>query len=135
MEIGTLCLLWLISWPLFSYVLEMYSIIASFWNLQNVLSLQMLQILLQKNAAWSRRFDREVVELRAAGKVIRSFFLHFFLFLKYQIHLYLNCQHQEKFALLKEEFIHHQSPHHFSTLLTLLGFKLNLPDNYSDCTT
>ena len=31
-EIGTLCLLWLISWPLFSYVLEMYSIIASFWN-------------------------------------------------------------------------------------------------------
>ena len=82
MEIGTLCLLWLISWPLFSYVLEMYSIIASFWNLQNVLSLQMLQILLQKNAAWSRRFDREVVELRAAGKVIRSFFFAFFLVLE-----------------------------------------------------
>ena len=81
MEIGIiLCLLWLISWPLFSYVLEMYSIIASFWNLQNVLSLQMLQILLQKNAAWSRRFDREVVELRAAGKVIRRFFAFFLVF-------------------------------------------------------
>ena len=61
-------------------MLEMYSIIASFWNLQNVLSLQMLQILLQKNAAWSRRFDREVVELRAAGKVIRGFFAFFLVF-------------------------------------------------------
>ena len=107
MEIGTLCLLWLISWPLFSYVLEMYSIIASFWNLQNVLSLQMLQILLQKNAAWSRRFDREVVELRAAGKVIRRFFAFFLVF-------------EVPNTLVPELSTSTKISPHFSTLLTLL---------------